>query len=213
MDKIICIGKNYLEHALELGDAVPEKPVIFLKPPSVLKQVNHWQDTLSLTFPESENTKSENNLHHECELVFRVNQDGYQMNSTDAAAALCDVTLGLDMTLRARQMQLKKKGHPWTTAKVFMDSAIIGPWISIKKFNDYMNTEFSLSIDGNLRQRGKANDMMMKPIDLLVYVSQFFPVCKGDLIFTGTPAGVGPIHKGSKATLNWENYYYNVVWE
>ena len=96
---------------------------------------------------------------------------------------------------------------------MFKDSAIIGPWISIKNFPDYMDVEFSLVVDDELRQHGHAKDMMMKPAELLVYISQFFPLCKGDIIFTGTPSGVGQIFTGSLATLHWGNKSFQVIWE
>ena len=106
INKIICIGKNYLEHALELGDAVPEKPVIFLKPPSVLQQANNWGDTIHAQFPINKG-----DVHHECEIILHVGQDGYQMNISQAVQAIDAVSIGLDMTLRSQQNILKKNGH------------------------------------------------------------------------------------------------------
>lgn len=126
IDKIVCVGKNYLEHAKELGDPVPEKPVLFLKPPSVLQQASTWGEHLSLEFPTEDNA-----VQPECEIVLRMAHDGYKMTLEEARNAISDVSLGLDMTLRIRQSELKKQGHPWTTAKVFKDAAILGPWIGI----------------------------------------------------------------------------------
>ncbi len=206
-DKIICVGKNYLDHAKELGDAVPEKPVLFLKPPSVLKQASAWGERMQLDYP-SEDTA----VQPECEIVLRMACDGYRMTNEEAKNAISDVTLGLDMTLRARQSELKKQGHPWTTAKVFKDAAVLGPWIPYHQFNDYMETEFQLIIDGTLRQCAKGADMMMRPEDLLVYISQFFPLKAGDVIYTGTPAGVTSILKGATAELRWHAYSYEVIW-
>jgi 2-keto-4-pentenoate hydratase/2-oxohepta-3-ene-1,7-dioic acid hydratase in catechol pathway len=208
MDKIICIGKNYLEHAKELGDKVPEKPVIFLKPPSILKQAKNWDESIIAKLPENAGE-----VHYETEIVLRAAKDAYQLTADQTADVIDAVTLGLDMTLRTRQMQLKKEGHPWTTAKVFPDAAIIGPWIAVKDFPDYLNTEFSLHIDRQLKQKGFGTQMLVKPNELLVYISQFFPICKGDLIFTGTPAGVGPVTVGSVATLHWDHHVYHVQWK
>ncbi|WP_242604062.1 fumarylacetoacetate hydrolase family protein, partial [Legionella jamestowniensis] len=98
------------------------------------------------------------------------------MTIEDARTAIADITLGLEMTLRTRQAKLKKQGHPWTTSKVFKDAAIIGPWIPYEQFNSYMSAEFQLLLDGNIRQCAKGADMMMYPEDLLVYISQFFPL-------------------------------------
>lgn len=207
MDKIICIGKNYLEHAKELGDAIPEKPVIFLKPPSVILQAKNWRDTIQAQFPIN---KGE--VHHECEIVLRVGHDGYQMSLSQAGKAIDAVSIGLDMTLRTLQNTLKKNGHPWTTAKVFKDSAILGPWVPLNEFTNYMEVEFSLMINNELRQHARGEEMTMKPAELLVYISEYFPLCKGDIIFTGTPAGVGQIFIGSLASLHLGDKYFQVVW-
>lgn len=208
IDKIICVGKNYLEHALELGEAVPEKPVLFLKPASVLKQATHWDDELSLYFPAEDAA-----VQPECEIALRVAHDGFKMTLDEAQNAISDVTLGLDMTLRARQAQLKKQGYPWTTAKVFKDAAVLGPWIPYQQFKNYMDVEFQLYIDGTLRQCAKGSNMMMSPIDLLIYASQFFPLKAGDIVYTGTPAGVSSISKESRAELCWDNKSYHITWD
>lgn len=207
MDKIICIGKNYLEHAKELGDAIPEKPVLFLKPPSVLQQAKNFGETIFLDFPMGDSA-----VQPECEIVIQLAQDAYQLTKQDAKSSISAVSIGLDMTLRARQTELKKLGHPWTTAKVFKDSAIVGPWINYHEFNDYMTTEFKLLIDGKPKQSAMGLEMMMQPEDLLVYISHFFPLKSGDIIFTGTPAGVSTINPGTTAQLCWGEYSYQVRW-
>lgn len=197
IDKIICVGKNYLEHAKELGDAVPEKPVIFLKPPSVLQQCPQWNETIQVSYPQDRGE-----VHHEIEIVVQVG-DNTKINA---------VTLGLDMTLRTEQAKLKKAGHPWTTGKVFKDAAIIGPWIALEDFSQYLYYEFSLTIDDEIRQQGYGRDMTMKPEELVNYINQYFPICKNDIVFTGTPAGVGAIRVTSLATLQWGKYHFNVQW-
>lgn len=207
IDKIICVGKNYIDHAKELGDAVPEKPVLFLKPASVLKQASDWQDTVSLQYPSNRGE-----VHHEIEIVLQVATDGYQLTAEEAKHAIGAVSVGLDMTLRTVQAGLKKNGHPWTLGKVFVDAAIVGPWIPMSQFPDYLETSFSLTVDKEVRQTGIGNIMLMQPVEILMYVSQFFPLKKGDLIFTGTPAGVGAIQPNSDATLTWGDYSYNVKW-
>lgn len=208
IDKIICVGKNYLDHARELGDAVPEKPVLFLKPESVLKQISCWGEQLQLDFPLDDSA-----VQPECEIVLRITRDGYKMTLKEAQTAISEVTLGLDMTLRTRQTELKKQGHPWTTAKVFKDAAILGPWIPYHHFTDYLETEFQLFLDGTLRQCAKGSEMMMQPDDLLVYISQFFPLKSGDIIYTGTPAGVTSITKGTVAELRWREHACNIRWD
>ena len=193
MDKIICVGKNYLEHAQELGDAVPEKPVLFLKPPSVLVQVKS----------EGGMPRDRGSVHHECEVVLRLTVEG----RFDA------VTLGLDMTLRDLQSELKKKGHPWEMGKVFKGSALLGPWIELDAFAGLLETDFSFSLDGQTRQRGRACDMRMAPQQCIDYAREYFPICAGDALFTGTPAGVGPVRVGQKGELRWgDRALFSVQW-
>jgi len=199
MDKIICVGKNYLAHAQEFGEIVPEKPVLFLKPPSVLKQSLSWQEQVIADFPADNGEE----VHPECEIALLLQQGGYQLSREQALQSIAAVTLGLDMTLRVRQAQLKKAGHPWTTAKVFPDSAILAPWIPLIELPDYLNTPFSLSINDQLKQQSTGSDMLMQPLDLIVYISHFFPLCAGDIIFTGTPAGVSKINAHDTLQLNW----------
>jgi acylpyruvate hydrolase len=207
IDKIICVGKNYLDHAKELGDAVPEKPVLFLKPSSVLKQAAHWGAHLMLDFPTQDDA-----VQPECEIVLRLACDAYQVTQAQAQHAISHVSLGLDMTLRTRQTLLKKQGHPWTTAKVFKDSAILGPWIPYEDFQGYEALEFQLLLNDKRCQSAKGLDMMMAPTDLLVYMSHFFPLKAGDIVYTGTPAGVTTISKQTCATLCWGQYTYSATW-
>lgn len=196
-DKIICFGKNYDDHMQELGDKTVEEPVIFLKPPSVLRQVANWNQRLSLQLTGEE-------THYECELVVRIAED---RQCIDAC------TVGLDMTLRNRQIQLKKDGHPWTLAKVFCDSAVIGPWIKIEDLPHYLDEEFSLTLNGELKQKSKGKQMRFSPSELLAYASKHFPLCAGDIIFTGTPAGVGAVVKNAKADVKLASFAYTVKWE
>ncbi len=208
MDKIICVGKNYLEHAKELGDAIPDKPVIFLKPPSVLTQAPNWDSKINAYYPDRGDE-----VHYECEIVLRVCEGGYRLSRLQAEVAVDAVTLGLDMTLRNCQSQLKKNGHPWTIGKVFPDAAIVGPWILLEQFKGFTNEAFHFYVNDSLKQTAKATQMTMPIVDLIMYISEFFPICAGDLIFTGTPVGVSSIVKGDSATLQWGEYEYKVQWE
>jgi 2-keto-4-pentenoate hydratase/2-oxohepta-3-ene-1,7-dioic acid hydratase in catechol pathway len=207
IDKIICLGKNYAEHARELGDAVPDKPVVFLKPPSVLKVAGNGE-TLQVELPPQAGL-----VHHECEIVLRLNRGGYRLSLAEAEKAIGEVTVGLDMTLRDLQTELKKGGHPWTTSKVFLDSAIIGPWISVGEFPRYLSEPFSLKVDGESRQSARGEQMLFGPAQSVSYLSALFPLVEGDLVFTGTPKGVGPIRAGQKAQLQWGPIAYSVVWK
>jgi 2-keto-4-pentenoate hydratase/2-oxohepta-3-ene-1,7-dioic acid hydratase in catechol pathway len=207
MDKIICVGKNYLEHAKELGDKIPEKPVLFLKPPSVLKQAQKNGETIQALLPAGQGS-----VHHECEIVVQLKGGGYRLDAARAKEAIGAVTLGLDMTLRDLQATLKKNGHPWTTAKVFPDSALIGPWQSVETFPKYSDEVFSFSIDGEKKQAASARDMMMGIPECIAFISEHFPLCPGDVLFTGTPKGVGPVSNGQRGELKYGPIHYYVSW-
>jgi len=198
MDKIICLGKNYSEHAKEMGESQPEKPVIFLKPPSILKSVRTTEERLELSL-----SKERGQVHHECEIVLRLG----------SRLEIEAVTLGLDMTLRDVQSDLKKKGQPWTISKVFTDSAVVGPWVKLEDFSKWESTPFEFSLNGVLKQKGSANEMILRVKDILSFVGDFFPLCPGDLIFTGTPSGVGPVATGSVGQLKWGPIQYEVIWK
>lgn len=205
-DKIICFGKNYQDHMNELGDKLVDRPVIFLKPFSVLKSCAQWGDALSLSFPEDE-------IHYECELVFKLKSGGYQLSQEQAREMLGWYTIGLDMTKRVLQSELKKAGHPWTIGKIFPDAAVIGPWLSIENLDQHLSTEFSFSLNNEIRQKGFGKNMLFSPIDLVVLASQYFPLCEGDILFTGTPSGVGKINQNDLAELKLGNQLFKVEWK
>lgn len=209
MDKIVCVGKNYLAHARELGDAIPERPVIFIKPPSVLRVAVPGDDApLELRIPPEAGE-----IHHEVEIVLRLDKGGYRLDPKEAERLIGAVTVGLDMTLRTRQQHAKKNGHPWTTSKVFPDAAVIGPWLRVSEFPGYMSEKFSFALDGTLRQEGYGRDMTFMPAECVAYLSEFFPLQAGDIIFTGTPEGVGPVVHGSKGVVSWGSLRYEVQWK
>ena len=190
MDKLVCVGKNYLDHAKELGDAVPEMPVLFLKPPSASLQAESFDETLVVGLPQNHGS-----VHPELEIVVRL----------DAHLQIDAVTLGLDMTLRDVQSRLKKEGHPWELAKVFRGAALIGPWIPLQEFPRYLEEPFTLTVSGKLRQEGRGTQMRLSPTECIRYAATHFPLCPGDALFTGTPAGVGQVQPGDPAELKWGN--------
>lgn len=206
MDKIVCIGKNYHDHVLELGDTPVTQPVLFLKPPSALRQCQHWGDQLKVPLGDNE-------VHYECEIVLQLRHGGYKMSLDEARNAIGAYTLGLDMTLRKEQSLLKSKGHPWTISKVFPNAAIIGPWIESDSNMEFLNSTFQFTLDNNLKQKASGNDMMYKPAELIMYASSFFQLCAGDVIFTGTPAGVGQVVKNSIGVLEISGHKYSVEWD
>lgn len=208
IDKIVCVGKNYAEHARELGDEVPEKPVLFLKPPSVLRSARAVGERIALRFPAGPGP-----VHYECEIVLRICEGGFRMALQEAQRAIGEATVGLDMTLRDLQNRLKKAGHPWEVCKVFPDSAVVGPWRSAKTLAEDLAAPFSFSLDGKVRQRGYGRDMILSPAECVAYASEHFELCPGDLLFTGTPAGVGPVNAGQAGVLEWGDLRYSVEWE
>jgi len=187
MDKIICVGKNYFDHAAEMGDPVPSDPVIFLKPPSSLLPIA-TSESVDVELPQGRGT-----VHFECEIVLRL----------DKNLKFSAVTLGLDLTLRDLQSTFKKWGQPWELAKVFKNSAVVGQWLPLNEFPQFLSSEFQFVLDGEVRQRGLGSNMRFKPDELLSYLTGRIPLCPGDLIFTGTPAGVGPLKDGQLGALLW----------
>ena len=202
-DKIVCFGKNYVDHMLELGDAPVDKPVIFLKPPSILKQCSHWDETINVTLTQEE-------THFECELVIKLKAGGYHLTQKAAEGAMGWYTIGLDMTLRQLQSRLKQASHPWTIAKVFPDAAVIGPWIKIHDL-DFLKEAFQFTLDSVVRQKSHGSEMIFNPVELIMYASQFFPLCEGDILFTGTPSGVGVIHDNAEGVLHIGDRKYGII--
>ncbi|GAB4092621.1 fumarylacetoacetate hydrolase family protein [Flaviaesturariibacter terrae] len=179
--KIFCIGRNYAEHAKELGNAVPEEPVVFMKPKNALLQPH-----MPFYYPEFTNE-----LHYECELVLRVCKNGKYIQEKSASKYYDAVTTGIDFTARDLQQVLKTKGLPWEKAKSWDNSAVVGTWIPIAEIPDRSDIRFSFKKNNELVQNGHSRDMIHSFDAIISHISQFFSVNIGDLIFTGTPAGVG----------------------
>lgn len=207
IDKIICIGKNYLEHTAEFGDSLPTKPIIFLKPPSILKQIQSWNETITVELPQTDETTD-----YECEIALRIKEDGYMLSLEEAENIIDAVTVGFDMTLRSLQVVQKERRYPWTTSKVFINSAIVGPWVKIQDFPNYLDTEFTFQLNKELKQKAFPHEMHFKPSELIAYASHCFPLCVGDIIFTGTPAGVGTIKPGDSGKVTWDKFSYSIKW-
>lgn len=184
--KIICVGRNYVEHAKELNNPVPSKPLIFFKPDtSVLRENKDFY------YPEFTR-----DLHFECELVLRVAREGKYIQEDFVRSYIDGVGLGIDLTARDVQKEAKEKGWPWTLAKGFNHSAPVSAFLSLDDFPDFQDINFTCHINGEQRQVGYTGDMIFSVTKLVAYITQFITVKKGDLIFTGTPAGVGPLQMG-----------------
>lgn len=204
-ENIICFGKNYQDHMHELGDKAVDKPVIFTKPSTVLRTCKHWHEKINLYLPKDE-------IHYECELVFKLKSGGFELSQNEALNALGWYTVGLDMTKRNLQSQLKKESHPWTLGKVFPDAAVIGPWIPLASLDECLHQTFSLTLNDEVRQKGMGKNMLFSPVDLIVYASQHFPLSEGDILFTGTPSGVGKISHKDVAKIQINDLFFFAEW-
>ncbi|MBK7214731.1 MAG: fumarylacetoacetate hydrolase family protein [Bacteroidales bacterium] len=186
--KIICIGRNYSEHAKELNNAVPTEPVFFLKPDTALLIRNR-----PFFYPEF--TKD---LHYECEIIYRICKVGKHISEKFAHTYYDAISLGLDFTARDLQQKAKDKGLPWEKAKAFDYSAAIGKFYPASDFKDHGNISFQLQLNGKPVQNGNSGNMIF-PIDTLIAeISKYMTLRTGDYIFTGTPEGVGPVAIGDK---------------
>ncbi|RYZ49121.1 MAG: FAA hydrolase family protein [Sphingobacteriales bacterium] len=186
--KIFCIGRNYAEHAKELGNAVPDEPVIFMKPKNALLQPH-----MPFYYPEFTNE-----LHYECELVLRVCKNGKYIQEKSASRYYDAITVGIDFTARDIQQQLKTKGLPWEKAKSWDNSAVVGTWVPVTEIADRSDIQFSFKKNSEVVQNGNSKDMIHSFDAIVANISQFFSVNIGDLIFTGTPAGVGEVVVGDE---------------
>ena len=187
--KIICIGRNYANHALELGNPVPSEPVIFLKPQSSILSHKH-----PFYIPEWTNE-----VHHEVELVVKIDRVGKTISEEHAPRYYSEIGLGLDLTARDVQMRLKANGHPWERAKAFDGSAVVGEFISLGDLGrDVQDLRFTLSNRDNILQEGCTQNMLFSVNQLIAEVSRFMTLKMGDLLFTGTPAGVAPVKSGDR---------------
>lgn len=184
--KLIGIGRNYVDHIKELNNETPGDPIVFLKPDSAILRNND-----PFYVPEYSN-----DVHHEIEIVLRINKVGKYIEPKFAHTYFDEICLGIDFTARDLQTKAKEKGLPWTLAKGFNGSAPISPFFQKDQFGELDNLNFSLRINGEIRQQGNTN-LMIFPIEKIIpFVSKFMTLKKGDLIFTGTPAGVGPVKVG-----------------
>jgi 2-keto-4-pentenoate hydratase/2-oxohepta-3-ene-1,7-dioic acid hydratase in catechol pathway len=179
--KIFCVGRNYAEHAKELGNDVPEEPVIFMKPKSAL-----LQPQTPFYYPEFSNE-----LHYEVELVLRISKNGKYITEDQAEKYVDALSLGIDFTARDIQAELKKKGLPWEKAKAWDNSAILGKWINLTPDLFENPLHFSLLKNGEAVQKGDSTHMIFSFSQIISNISNYFSLNIGDLIYTGTPAGVG----------------------
>lgn len=184
--KLLCIGRNYARHAAEMKSEVPDSPVLFLKPPTSLV----GQGGKVILPPMSRD------VHHEVELVAAIGRGGKRIPVEDALDHVDGYALGLDMTARDLQAEAKKKGLPWSVAKGFDTFAPLGPFVKARTVSDPQNLIFELRVNGEIRQKAYTRDMIFSVAFLVSYCSSIFTLMPGDLIYTGTPEGVGPVQDG-----------------
>ncbi|MCY4778431.1 fumarylacetoacetate hydrolase family protein [Sphingobacterium sp. UT-1RO-CII-1] len=184
--KIIAVGRNYIDHAKELNNPIPESPVIFMKPDTAL-----LKDNKDFYYPEFTS-----DVHYEVELVIRICNEGKHVSKKFAHKYFDAIGLGIDFTARDLQTLLKSKNLPWELAKSFDHSAVISHLVPKENFENPQNINFSLTKNGKTVQQGNTKDMIFDIEALIVYISQFITLRKGDLIYTGTPAGVGAVKIG-----------------
>lgn len=186
--KIICVGRNYADHARELNNEVPTEPVIFLKPDSAI-----LKDGKAFYLPEHLGE-----IHHELEVVLRVCKNGKHIHEKFASAYYDQIGLGIDFTARDLQNKLKSKGLPWELAKGFDGSAVLGDFIAKETLPNLSSLQIRLDIDRSERQQGNTRDLLFTFEKIITFVSQYFTLRQGDLIFTGTPAGVSAVQPGNR---------------
>jgi 2-keto-4-pentenoate hydratase/2-oxohepta-3-ene-1,7-dioic acid hydratase in catechol pathway len=186
--KIICIGRNYVEHIHELQNAIPEDPVVFMKPPSALLVGDK-----PFYYPDFTQ-----DLHYEGEIVFKVCKNGRHVQPEFAHEYYNEIAFGIDFTARDIQAKCKAKGLPWEIAKGFDGSAVLSDFVPIDQVPDIKAIEFELHKNGQAVQKGNSSMVLFNFEAIIVYVSKFFKLQMGDMIYTGTPAGVGPVQIGDK---------------
>lgn len=186
--KIFCVGRNYVDHAKELGNDVPDEPVIFMKPKSALLQTH-----TPFYYPEFTNE-----LHYECELVLRISKNGKYIQDKFAGKYYDAVSVGIDFTARDLQDELKKKGLPWEKAKAWDNSAAVGKWVPINTIKNKNDINFGLYKNKELVQQGTSADLIFEFDYIISHISNYFSINIGDLVFTGTPKGVGEVVVGDE---------------
>jgi 2-keto-4-pentenoate hydratase/2-oxohepta-3-ene-1,7-dioic acid hydratase in catechol pathway len=201
--KIICVGRNYADHAKELGSEAPDTPILFIKPPSSLIGLNDgitWSAGLG-------------SCHFECELTIQIGQTLKNATEEQARAAISGVTLGLDLTMRDLQNSLKDQGYPWERSKAYDGSCVLGEWLAPDIIADYKNASYTFKLNGETRQVGETEKMLFDIVSLISHISETFTLEKGDVIMTGTPAGVGPLASGDQLEMILVTVLGEISWK
>lgn len=191
LGKVVCVGRNYAEHAAELNNAVPDQPLLFIKPATAVVPL-----TDPIRLPEGQGA-----VHYEAELAVLIGKPLRHASESAIRDAVAGIGLALDLTLRDLQSELKAKGHPWERAKAFDGACPLSVFVPLHRGDDFGKLSFSLTIDGEIRQRGHTGNMITPVLTLIAYASETFSLRPGDVVLTGTPAGVGELHSGQRLEL------------
>lgn len=194
LGKIVCVGRNYADHAKELGNEIPKAPLLFLKPATAATELEK-----PFSIPQDRG-----DVHHEVEIAVLISETASKIDEADAWNHVSHMGVALDLTLRDAQSKLKEKGQPWEMAKAFDASCPLSKWVPLESISDKNNIAIRLERNGEVKQNGNSNMMLTSIPKLIAYISQYFTLEAGDVVITGTPAGVGPLISGDqlKATLD-----------
>lgn len=190
ISKVVCVGRNYAEHAKELNNPVPSSPILFIKPESTVSDLQ-----VPFTIPASD-------CHYEAELAVLIGEPLSNASESEVEKAIVGLGVALDLTRRELQSKLKEKAHPWEAAKSFDGACPISSFIPRSEFSSLTDIKFSLAINGELRQSGETSDMITPIVPLIAHMSEFFTLRPGDVVLTGTPKGVGKLAKGDSLSFN-----------
>jgi len=196
--KVVCIGRNYLDHIRELQNVVPDTPILFMKPATALTTL---EQPIQLPVERGE-------CHHEVELAVLVGRLLRNADAETARQAVLGYGIALDLTLRDLQNTLKNKGHPWETAKAFDGACPLSPFLKPEALSEPQAADLSLRVNGQIRQQGNTRQMMVGIFELMAYISTHFTLHPGDVVLTGTPSGVGPLASGDRLILNLAGYEF-----
>lgn len=195
--KVVCVGRNYAAHAAELGNDIPTRPILFIKPASCVVTL----DTPIMSSVSDSRRGKSYPVHYEAELCVQLGCDLKKATIEQARGAISGVTLGLDLTLRDLQSELKEQGQPWERAKSFDGACVLGDWVTPETFGDFSDIKYQLFINNTLTQDGDTALMLFPMYELLVEISHAFSLQAGDVIMTGTPSGVGELEFGDELKL------------
>lgn len=197
LGKVVCVGRNYAEHAKELGNEVPDAPILFIKPATSVVLLE-----AGFSIPQNKGS-----VHHEAEIALLISKEAKNVSAQDAWGYMSHATVALDLTLRDVQSKLKEKSHPWEIAKGFDGACPLGRWVSISELSNKDNIAIELIKNGEQKQIGDSTQMITSIPQLVAYMSSIFTLQPGDVILTGTPAGVGPLENGDQLKAVLDNQF------